>query len=286
MNGGGVVMKNRQANHISFYILIVLTLLVSAIYIVIALKQNDGKAWAPVFSAENGGISEENEEAYMQNIREHRDRYSLTSVPWDQKLSFTVHIASDSPDIGKVLYEDDYGVISVGDIMLNNYQWWIYFDFTGKKEGDTFSLLSLDVDDRYPTGQEEEPMSAENGTDVSVSEETSGTENTSGNESTSVKTAGTAEVQKLSKKEKSDDWRVKISYPYENVTAWHKEYWNSEDQLPNGERIGYIVFYSTDQQVAAETSGEMDVTFTMKGLKRLIWQSQTSENTRNPSASD
>ena len=279
-------MKNRQANHISFYILIVLTLLVSAIYIVIALKQNDGKAWAPVFSAENGGISEENEEAYMQNIREHRDRYSLTSVPWDQKLSFTVHIASDSPDIGKVLYEDDYGVISVGDIMLNNYQWWIYFDFTGKKEGDTFSLLSLDVAARYPTGQEEEPMSAENGTDVSVSEETSGTENTSGNESTSVKTAGTAEVQKLSKKEKSDDWRVKISYPYENVTAWHKEYWNSEDQLPNGERIGYIVFYSTDQQVAAETSGEMDVTFTMKGLKRLIWQSQTSENTRNPSASD
>lgn len=76
-------MKNRQANHISFYILIVLTLLVSAIYIVSALKQNDGKAWAPVFSAENGGISEENEEAYMQNIREHRDRYSLTSVPWD-----------------------------------------------------------------------------------------------------------------------------------------------------------------------------------------------------------
>ena len=279
-------MKNRQANHISFYILIVLTLLVSAIYIVIALKQNDGKAWAPVFSAENGGISEENEEAYMQNIREHRDRYSLTSVPWDQKLSFTVHIASDSPDIGKVLYEDDYGVISVGDIMLNNYQWWIYFDFTGKKAGETFSLLSLDVDDRYLREQEEEPMSAENGTDVSVSEETSGTENTSGNESTSVKTAGTAEVQKLSKKEKSDDWRVKISYPYENVTAWHKEYWNSEDQLPNGERIGYIVFYSTDQQVAAETSGEMDVTFTMKGLKRLIWQSQTSENTRNPSASD
>ena len=226
-------MKNRQANHISFYILIVLTLLVSAIYIVIALKQNDGKAWAPVFSAENGGTSAENEEAYMQNIREHRDRYSLTSVPWDQKLSFTVHIASDSPDIGKVLYEDDYGVISVGDIILNGYQWWIYFDFTGKKTGDTFSLLSLDVDDRYPTGQEEEPMRAKN-----------------------------------------KDWRVKISYPYQGVTTWHKEYWNSQDHLPNGERIGYIVFHSTDEQVAAETSGEMDVTFTMKGLKLLTWQAK------------
>lgn len=273
-------MKNRQTNHVPFYILIVLTLLVSAIYIVIALKQNGSNAWNPAFSAENGEVTAGEGESYMQNIREHRDRYSLTSVPWNQKLSFTVHIASDSPDIGKVLYEDDYGVISVGDIILNGYQWWIYFDFTGKKADETFSLLSLDVDDRYLREQEEEPMSAENSTDVSVSEETSGTENTSGNESAFVKTAGIAEVQELSKKEKSKDWRVKISYPYQGVTAWHKEYWNSEDHLPNGERIGYIVFHSTDEQVAAETSGEMDVTFTMKGLKRLIWQSKTAGNTQ------
>ena len=98
--------------------------------------------------------------------------------------------------------------------------------------------------------------------------------------------SGIATVENLTKEEAFDDWRVKISYPYQDVTAWHKPHWNSQDQLPNGERIGYIVFYSTDEQVAAETSGEMDVTFTMKGLKRLIWQSQTSENTRNPSASD
>ena len=96
----------------------------------------------------------------------------------------------------------------------------------------------------------------------------------------SVKTSGIAEVQELSKKEKSKDWRVKISYPYQGLTAWHKEYWNSEDHLPNGERIGYIVFHSTDEQVAAETSGEMNVTFTMKGLKRLIWQSKTAGNTQ------
>lgn len=217
-------MKNRQTNHVPFYILIVLTLLVSAIYIVIALKQNGSNAWNPAFSAENGEVTAGEGASYMQNIREHRNRYSLTSVPWNQKLSFTVHIASDSPDIGKVLYEDDYGVISVGDIILNGYQWWIYFDFTGKKTGETFSLLSLDVDDRYLREQEEEPMSAENGTDVSVSEETSGTENTSGNESASVKTSGIAEVQELSKKEKSKDWRVKISYPYQGLTAWHKEY--------------------------------------------------------------
>lgn len=269
-------MKNRQANHVSFYILIVLTLLFSAVYIVMTFNQNGQKAWTPALSTENGKGVTGNGDSYMQNIREHRDRYSLTSFSWNQKLSFTLHIASDSPDIGKVLYEDDYGVISVGDILLNGHQWWVYFDFTGKTAGNTFSLLSLDIEDNLSNGLEGESMSTEDGTDVSLSEETSDTENISYTESDSVKTAGIAEIQELSKKEKSADWRVKISYPYQGVTAWHNEYWNSQELLPNGERIGYIIFFSTDEQEIAETSNEMDVTFTMKGLKRLTWQSKPS----------
>lgn len=70
-------------------------------------NQNGQKAWTPALSTGNGKGVAGNGDSYMQNIREHRDRYSLTSSPWNQKLSFILHIASDSPDIGKVLDEQE-----------------------------------------------------------------------------------------------------------------------------------------------------------------------------------
>lgn len=248
-------MKNRQANHVSFYILIVLTLLVSAIYIVIALKQNGSNPWNPAFSAKNGEGAAGEGDSYMQNIREHRDQYSVTSIPLADKLTFTLHIAPDSANAGEVLYEDSYGIISVGDITLDKDNWKIYFDFIGKGNKQTFTLLSLDIDDEYP-------ICVDGAAQLSYS------------------SGGIANAEPLTEEDLSDDWRVKISYPYQGVTAWHKEYWNSQDLLPNGERIGYNIFFSINEQEIAETSGEMDVTFTMKGLKRLIWQSKTAGNTQ------
>lgn len=69
---------------------------------------------------------------------------------------------------------------------------------------------------------------------------------------------------------------MKINYPYAGTTSEHEEYWNSEDLLPDGERIGYNIFYSDDEMNAAEEAGGIDVTFTMKGLKRLTWKARAS----------
>lgn len=241
-------MKNRQANQIPFYILIALTLLFSAVYIVMTFNQNGGKAWAPA-SAENRGISAGNGDSHMQNIREHRDQYSVTCIPLADKLTFTLHIAPDSASAGQVLYEDAYGIISVADIAPDKDNWKIYFDFIGKGDNQTFSLLSLDIDDEY-------------------------TSSVDGAAELSHSSGGIASAEPLTKEDWSDNWRVKISYPYQSVTAWHNEYWNSQDLLPNGERIGYNIFTSTEKQKAAETSGGVDVTFTMKGLKCLTWQAK------------
>ena len=134
---------------------------------------------------------------------------------------------------------------------MDNDQWRIYFDFTGKGDANTFTLLSLDADDNYP---------------VNI-EEVAGTSSSS---------SGAAAIEDLTEEELSDDWRVKISYPYAGTTSWHKEYWNSEDLLPDGERIGYNIFYSGDEMDAAEEAGGIDVTFTMKGLKRLTWKVRAS----------
>lgn len=236
-------MKDQQTNRIPLFIVLFLTLLVSVIYIIVALQQ-ENSVQAPPASA----IATE-DEAYMQNIREHRDMYALTSVPFDKKLTFTLHIAPDSADVGKVLYEDDYGTISLSDVRTDEYQWTVYFDFIGKGDTETFSLLSLDADENYP-------LNTGNAIEAPAS------------------SGGIAAVEALTKEETSDDWRVKISYPCAGSTSWHQEYWNSEDLLPNGERIGYNIFSNSAEMDAAEKAGGLDVTFIMKGLKLLTWQAK------------
>lgn len=239
-------MKTKQTSRIPFYIVLFVTLLVSVIYIIVAMKQEKAPNELPAPAAAGP-----EEPAYMQHIREHREQYDVTCIPWDKKLTFTLHIAPESLEVGKVLYEDDYGTISVGDLSLDNDQWRIYFDFTGKGDANTFTLLSLDADDNYPT----------------TIEEVAGTSSSS---------SGAAAIEDLTEEELSDDWRVKISYPYAGTTSEHEEYWNSEDLLPDGERIGYNIFYSDDEMDAAEEAGGIDVTFTMKELKRLTWKARAS----------
>ena len=143
-------MKTKQTSRIPFYIVLFVTLLVSVIYIIVAMKQEKAPNELPAPTAAGP-----EEPAYMQHIREHREQYDVTCVPWDKKLTFTLHIAPESLEVGKVLYEDDYGTISVGDLSLDNDQWRIYFDFTGKGDANTFTLLSLDADDNYPVNIEE-----------------------------------------------------------------------------------------------------------------------------------
>lgn len=111
-------MKTKQTSRIPFYIVLFVTLLVSVIYIIVAMKQEKAPNELPAPAAAGP-----EEPAYMQHIREHREQYDVTCVPWDKKLTFTLHIAPESLEVGKVLYEDDYGTISVGDLSLDNDQW-------------------------------------------------------------------------------------------------------------------------------------------------------------------
>lgn len=128
-------MTTKKTFHTSFLILLFLTLIASVWYILITIQQNNGIIWSPIDS--------------MHEIRTQRDRYSVTSKPWDQLQDFTVHIGPDSPDIQKILCDNAYGTIRIHDISMQDGKWWIYLDFIGKGDSKTFTMLSLDVDQDY-----------------------------------------------------------------------------------------------------------------------------------------
>ena len=226
---GGVPMNQKTTNQFSFLILLIVTFLVSVIYILIALNQNTDNDKAPGRSV----FQIPSRNAVMQSIRENREEYTVESVPLDTTLTFTLNITPDSPDIGKVLYEDDHGSILVSDITTDDDRWRIYFDFIGKGDIRTFSLLSLDIDNNNTFADEADSQNGD-----------------------------TAE---------SKDWQLKISYDLEGINHFHKDYLASHDLLPMGERIGYYIFFSANEQEAAESLGGLDVSFTMKGLSFLTW---------------